>query len=408
MVANDTVIGYATPCAFIDLRSTDINAGGQTAFLKTNNCNLELTFFRLTNITGLNDGCPTEAFHVIGNDLGGNTNITFEVPPSGTLQFADTIVACQSLPHIFNPNVPGTPTSYQWFKNGVLDPSETGPTYAAFEAGSYKVVVTYTGVGCANAYEQRLFAVIDTIKPQIAQMSDTTIVNTAGVTIVFSGNSRDPQVTDNCFIHNIWYSLSGATVADSVKANTINGVIFNEGITTVTWHASDSILPTWYITTPSSTNTGTTSFDILVIGSKMKKKATLNGVMNTGSYANPVSVLFNEIIEYELTAVNESLTAGSLIVRDTLPPYLNYVANSATTAGAAFTTGQTGGTPSRDILTWSFANVSSQDTRIVEYEATPESGVCASQPMFINRASIVVGNTLSFMTNASFHQGAGV
>jgi hypothetical protein len=65
------------------------------------------------------------------------------------------------------------------------------------------------------------------------------------------------------------------------------------------------------------------------------------------------------------------------------------------------------GAPSREVLTWTFNSIASFDTLYVNYEATPESGTCASQPMYINNAWILVSDTLNITTNRTYHQGAG-
>ncbi|MDR0700718.1 MAG: InlB B-repeat-containing protein, partial [Tannerella sp.] len=139
----------------------------------------------------------------------------------------------------------------------------------------------------------------------------------------------------------------------------------------------------------------------------MKKNATLNSVQNNGYYSNPVSVLFNESVNYEITAVQASSHTGTMIVVDTLPEYLNYVAGTASPT-TGFAGVRTGGTPARDVLTWTLTNVIPMNTSILKYEATPEKGVCASQPMFINRAWITLNDTLIVETgNSTCHQGAG-
>jgi hypothetical protein len=61
-----------------------------------------------------------------------------------------------------------------------------------------------------------------------------------------------------------------------------------------------------------------------VIRLMMEKHATLNGVPHDSMYANPVSALYSDSIEYEITAVNANLSAGRVVITDTLPPYLKY------------------------------------------------------------------------------------
>ena len=144
----------------------------------------------------------------------------------------------------------------------------------------------------------------------------------------------------------------------------------------------------------------------------MKKDATLlldPPVQNNGTYANPVSVLFKDTIEYTITAVNANTNTGTLIIRDTLPLYLAYDPGSATTGtNITVATGNTGGTYARDTVVWTITGVASMGVQTVTFKATPVEGVCASQPLFINKAWITAGNTLHLPTNSTYHQGAGM
>lgn len=137
----------------------------------------------------------------------------------------------------------------------------------------------------------------------------------------------------------------------------------------------------------------------------MKKNASVDSEPHNGTYPNPVSILFTDTIYYEITAVNVNETNGDMIVRDTLPAYLRYVENSGS-AGITHTP------PSAsllcDILTWTFIGETSMTVKNLSYKATPEEGVCASQPLFANRAWISASDTLHIPTNATYHQGAGV
>jgi uncharacterized repeat protein (TIGR01451 family) len=139
----------------------------------------------------------------------------------------------------------------------------------------------------------------------------------------------------------------------------------------------------------------------------MKKDAVLNGIVGNGTYPNPHSVLFSEHIEYAITAFNADSHAGKITITDTLPAYLNYVENSAVPS-VGFTQTATKEAPVRDILAWTL-NVESMNYATVTFKATPEAGVCASQPLFINSAWIQLNDTLNIQTgNRTYHQGAGV
>jgi len=149
-----------------------------------------------------------------------------------------------------------------------------------------------------------------------------------------------------------------------------------------------------------------------LISQLMKKDATLlldPPVQNNGTYANPVSVLFKDTIQYTITAVNANPNTGVIIIRDTLPPYLEYEAGSATIGqDITFATGNTGGAYPCDTVVWTITGVASMGIQTVTFKATPVEGVCASQPLFINKAWITVSDTLHFLTNSTYHQGAGM
>jgi uncharacterized repeat protein (TIGR02543 family)/uncharacterized repeat protein (TIGR01451 family) len=149
----------------------------------------------------------------------------------------------------------------------------------------------------------------------------------------------------------------------------------------------------------------------------MRKDATLlpvppaTPVRNNGTYPNPVSALYSDTIEYRITAINVNLNpAGTLIIRDTLPAYLNYIDDPESASDQPnFSHGKIPSAPIRDTLTWTFGNVPSLDTVRVSFKALLASGVSASQPMFVNRAWITAGDTIHLPTvNSTYHQGAGV
>ena len=137
----------------------------------------------------------------------------------------------------------------------------------------------------------------------------------------------------------------------------------------------------------------------------MKKNACLNhsSVITNGRHGNPVAVLFSDVIKYELTAVNCGNAEANLCIVDTLPLYLNYVKGSISCGGKVSATHST---PSRHILRWNMESMPSGASQSVSYEATPAKGVCLSQPMFKNTARVTL-DAASYLTNATYHQGAG-
>ncbi|MDR0572564.1 MAG: FG-GAP-like repeat-containing protein [Tannerella sp.] len=135
----------------------------------------------------------------------------------------------------------------------------------------------------------------------------------------------------------------------------------------------------------------------------MKKEAALEGIPHNGTYDNPISALFSETIEYTITAINVNTGAGNVIIRDTLPPYLNFVSSNPAVVPAT-----AGSAPQRDALEWTMTGVASMAATAVTVKATPQAGSSSSQPLFINRAWVTVSDTITLPTNSTYHQGASV
>ena len=142
----------------------------------------------------------------------------------------------------------------------------------------------------------------------------------------------------------------------------------------------------------------------------MTKNATLlttPSLAHNGTYPNPVSVLYNEEIKYDITAVNANFTQGTVVITDTIPSYLSYVSGSANPTSAVHNSIIIGSV-SHDRLVWTFTNVSSMASQVVSFKATPQSGSVASQPLFINKAWVKLDNQPQLPTNSTYHQGAGI
>jgi len=137
----------------------------------------------------------------------------------------------------------------------------------------------------------------------------------------------------------------------------------------------------------------------------MRKEAFLNGssLFENGKYGNPVSVLYTDTIKYELTAVNTGNTSATFLIIDTLPLYLTYVQNSINGGDYRWLDNAT--TPAR--LRWEITSLAAGASEVVSFEATPEPGVCISQPMFINKAYVTLVPVATYPTNETYHQGAG-
>ena len=151
-----------------------------------------------------------------------------------------------------------------------------------------------------------------------------------------------------------------------------------------------------------------------LLSKNMEKKATLispplANFTHPGTYPNPVSILSNDTIIYEITAINANLQTGDMIIRDTVPAHLEFVTGTNTNDGGSFNSGSTSiGFVTHDTLTWTFNGLLPLTSKTVSFKATPVSGIVASQPLFINHAWITVSDTLKVSTNSTFHQGTGV
>ena len=143
----------------------------------------------------------------------------------------------------------------------------------------------------------------------------------------------------------------------------------------------------------------------------MQKHATMfmipsGSVVHDGFYANPVAALYGDTIEYHISAVNPYLTSKNVIIRDTLPAWLDYLSSNPST-----TTYPAGS--NRTEIVWSFPTLSS-GTVSVSFRTTPQSGVSVSQPLYDNRAWITIRDIVTnftdtiITTNYTYHQGVGV
>ena len=146
----------------------------------------------------------------------------------------------------------------------------------------------------------------------------------------------------------------------------------------------------------------------------MRKDATLftlPPLVHNGTYPNPVSIFGNEVLSYEVSAVNPTDFAADIVITDTLPAYLDYVPGTASPDITPSET-PTPPHPARQVLKWRFPAVPSQGIATASFHAMPQAGAVASQPLFINRATISIvkspGDTVHVQTNGTYHQGAGI
>jgi gliding motility-associated-like protein len=130
-----------------------------------------------------------------------------------------------------------TPYTYAW-----TGPSYTGSSQDLLNvaAGTYNVTVT-DAHSCTATASVTITTVLDVTPPVITCPGDQT-GNTSSTTCTYthSGTAWNATATDNCVVSSLTYLLSGATVT-TVPASNLNGQVFNKGVTTVTWTATDGL-----------------------------------------------------------------------------------------------------------------------------------------------------------------------
>jgi hypothetical protein len=155
----------------------------------------------------------------------------------------------------------------------------------------------------------------------------------------------------------------------------------------------------------------------------VRKKASIGDVPGNGHYQNPVAVLYNENIKYEISAFNANTHDGAtFIIRDTLPAYLDTTGIATlnlTPPPDVVAVTPVPGNPPRSAIRFEFHTEPKLSTRTITFNATPVSGAVASQPLFVNYAVAETDNydrdtdlpsgSLSYRSDtATYHQGAGI
>ena len=155
----------------------------------------------------------------------------------------------------------GTAIPSGWQNLGFLDgansPTYTPPT-AINQNTTYAVYVTPTGTptcgvgtwasGCAVVTVGDFTPPVVTC-PVVGNANRNT--NPGVCTYTVSAAEFNATATDNCILASNVYTLSGVTTG---TGNSLAGVVFNKGVTTVTWKATDAV-----------GNTATCSFTVTVI-----------------------------------------------------------------------------------------------------------------------------------------------
>ena len=172
------------------------------------------------------------------------------------------------------------------------------------------IVRTYTITdACSNASTiTQTFEIDDQINPEITcpvAGTQPVIVNTGNAYTHNAPPNWDATATDNCGVQSLVAMLSGDT--DSGPHTTLNGVVFNQGTTTVTWTATDAC-----------GNTSTCTFEVFVEGS-----ADISVVKTV----SPVgAVVPGQTLTYTVVVTNLGPAAAPLIeLFDNMPPQVDLI-----------------------------------------------------------------------------------
>ncbi|WP_339917429.1 HYR domain-containing protein, partial [Yeosuana marina] len=142
-------------------------------------------------------------------------------------------------------------TTVSYELSGATSGSGTTLNGVTFLAGITTVTWTVTDVAGLTASCSFDVSISDSEAPTVSCAANQTRNTSSGCTYTHVGTSWDASATDNCGAPSISYVLSGDTTG--TIASTLDGAVFNKGVTTVTVTASDTAL-----------NTGTCSFTVTI------------------------------------------------------------------------------------------------------------------------------------------------
>lgn len=130
--------------------------------------------------------------------------------------------------------------SVEYVLTGATTGTGTSLAGVVFNLGTTTVTWTVTD-GSGNSSSCTFNVVVsDNQLPVIVSCGATgtqnVVADAGGCTYTHAGTAWDASATDNCSIVSITYTLSGAT---SGTGTSLNGVVFNQGTTLVTWKALD-------------------------------------------------------------------------------------------------------------------------------------------------------------------------
>ncbi len=129
-------------------------------------------------------------------------------------------------------------STIQYTLSGATSGTGTTLNGVTFQPGTTTVTWTITDTSGLTTVCSFQVSLIDNVDPVASCVADQTVTADPGVcTYTHSGSAWDATGTDNCGIATINYVLTGATTGSGV---TLDTVVFQQGITTVTWTVTDA------------------------------------------------------------------------------------------------------------------------------------------------------------------------
>jgi len=198
------------------------------SFVPSAGCSNEGTY---TNSWTITDDCGnTSAVYTQIINIEDNTGPMIYCPPSDAY-------SCDA--PSFDPSITGTAVATgDCDSNPVITWADA--IVAGSCAGNYQIIRTWTAIdACGNftTCQQTIFVQDVTLPVISCAVSDISVDLNSPAAYLHPNNSWDATATDNCSSISLTASLSGATTSGPHTA--LNGVAFSEGITTVTWTATD-------------------------------------------------------------------------------------------------------------------------------------------------------------------------
>ncbi|MDL2256845.1 T9SS type A sorting domain-containing protein [Bacteroidales bacterium OttesenSCG-928-I14] len=247
-IINKDLITNTTPCDYLTLKTENaIGVGARGILNFTNKCEFTFPFFHIKNIEVVGkSGCGSTNFENIGHDEGGNVGInSFITFMAGQHEYPDTTLPCEKIGDPIDIAI-GTGISYQWYheETSKYDVIGTDRTLPVTQLGTYTLKVNYAN-SCTYVFKQKITEFTDTTAPVITV---PFTAKTADCEYTPQYGEFDVTVTDNCSSESdikIWYKLSGATNIAKVE-DSLDGIKFNLGTTTITAYAEDFIPESWW------------------------------------------------------------------------------------------------------------------------------------------------------------------